>query len=313
MLLEPSAEARAHNQLDMEDHVAPEGTQASSTSFPISSDTVASPPSEVSVEPVRDADTVAPSPSSALGAAASPASVQLSRAATAHALSILSNTDLGLDQDTLEVIRATLINASSEAGHDNFSEASQKAVAVVAAAAKASADADAADVLSEYQEMFYSACTLRIEGQSSKARALFASSLALAEDVHLRSPSPIPAPEDMCPAHDHVFSEHTGLSVATIASALGDVHLQLAEFAPAKPLYERALALREAALGPAHHWVAVACCNLGNVLIAQGDHTAAEVVVQRALTIRERLYGLEHMDVVHSLNQLGRLCTDQGM
>jgi tetratricopeptide (TPR) repeat protein len=235
----------------------------------------------------------------------------LSRAATLeHALSILSSADLGLDPDTLEVIRATL-TASSKPEPGPL--AVETAPVVAAAAATVSTEAVADDeLLPEYQELFYSACSMRHEGQYSKAKALFGSSLAQAEELHMRSPSPAPASEGMCPAHDHAFSEHTGLNLATIVSALGDVHLQLAEFTPAKPLYERALALRESALGPAHHWVAVACCNLGNVLIAQGDHTAAEIVVQRALTIRERLFGLEHMDVVHSLNQLGRLCTDQG-
>ena len=65
-------------------------------------------------------------------------------------------------------------------------------------------------------------------------------------------------------------------------------HGALAAYAQARPLYERALAIREKALGPAHPDTAQSLNNLARVLQAQGDLAAARPLYERALAIVRR-------------------------
>src|SRR5712671_6523173 len=58
--------------------------------------------------------------------------------------------------------------------------------------------------------------------------------------------------------------------------------------ADAEPLYKRALAIREKALGPDHRDVAQSLHNLGLLYGSQRRYADAEQVYQRALTIREK-------------------------
>ena len=62
----------------------------------------------------------------------------------------------------------------------------------------------------------------------------------------------------------------------------------------AEPLYERALALREKALGPEHPDVATSLNNLAELYEAQGQYARAEPLYQRALAIAEKALGPEH-------------------
>ena len=54
-----------------------------------------------------------------------------------------------------------------------------------------------------------------------------------------------------------------------------------------RPLYERALAIREKVRGPEHPDTALSLNNLGSVLYSQGDLAAARPLHERALAIRE--------------------------
>ena len=79
------------------------------------------------------------------------------------------------------------------------------------------------------------------------------------------------------------------------------------DYAKAEPLYQRALAIREKALGPEHPDVARSLNNLANLYHDRGDYAKAEPLYQRALAIREKSLGPEHPDVADSLNSLARL------
>ncbi len=81
--------------------------------------------------------------------------------------------------------------------------------------------------------------------------------------------------------------------------------------APA-PLYERALAISEKALGPGHPNVATALSGLAALYRAQGAYERAGPLCERALAIWEKALGPDHPDVALSLNNLARLYRAQG-
>ncbi|NIP13689.1 MAG: TonB family protein, partial [Pseudomonas stutzeri] len=83
-------------------------------------------------------------------------------------------------------------------------------------------------------------------------------------------------------------------------------------YAEAEPLYQRALAIRENALGPDHSDVAQSLNNLAALYHAQGHYAEAEPLYQRALAIVEKALGPEHPHVATSLNNLAELYRAQG-
>ena len=89
-------------------------------------------------------------------------------------------------------------------------------------------------------------------------------------------------------------------------------HGALAAYAQARPLFERALAIREKALGPEHPDTATSLNNLAFLLKDQGDLAGGRPLYERALAIREKALGPEHPDTATSLNNLARLLQDQG-
>ncbi len=60
------------------------------------------------------------------------------------------------------------------------------------------------------------------------------------------------------------------------------------------PLFERALAIREGALGPDHPDTAASLINAAGLLNDQGELAAARAFFERALTISEQALGLPH-------------------
>ncbi len=87
---------------------------------------------------------------------------------------------------------------------------------------------------------------------------------------------------------------------------------QRGRYAEAEPLHQRALAIRERALGPDHLDVAQSLNNLAVLFHGQGRTAEAEPLQQRALAIRERALGPDHLHVAQSLNNLAGLYHDQG-
>jgi hypothetical protein len=86
----------------------------------------------------------------------------------------------------------------------------------------------------------------------------------------------------------------------------------LAAYAAALPLFERALVIREKALGPEHPDTAVSLNNIGRMLQDRGDLTGARPLLERALAITEEALGSEHPDTAEKLNNLANLLRDQG-
>jgi len=70
--------------------------------------------------------------------------------------------------------------------------------------------------------------------------------------------------------------------------------LRAGDHASAEPLYRRALAIQEKALGPDHASLAVGLNNFAHLLQTKGDYAGAEPLYQRALAIAEKNLGNDH-------------------
>jgi tetratricopeptide (TPR) repeat protein len=69
------------------------------------------------------------------------------------------------------------------------------------------------------------------------------------------------------------------------------------QYGKADPLYGRALAIREKALGPEHPDVAVSLNNMASLYYVQGQYAKAGLLYQRALAIYEKTLGSDHPNV----------------
>jgi CHAT domain-containing protein/tetratricopeptide (TPR) repeat protein len=81
----------------------------------------------------------------------------------------------------------------------------------------------------------------------------------------------------------------------------------------ARALAERAISIKEKALGPDHPDLAKSVHALGNLLyLGAHDHAGARALYERALAIREKALGTEHVLVAHSLNNLASMLRAMG-
>jgi tetratricopeptide (TPR) repeat protein len=85
-----------------------------------------------------------------------------------------------------------------------------------------------------------------------------------------------------------------------------------AEYAQAKDLFERALAIFETNLGPDHPEAAHTLSNLAKVLYDQRELDRARTLHQRALAIYEAHQGPNHLDTANSLTDLAAVLRSQG-
>jgi tetratricopeptide (TPR) repeat protein len=100
--------------------------------------------------------------------------------------------------------------------------------------------------------------------------------------------------------------------VAQSLNNLAWLYYAQGQYAKAKPLFQRSLAIGETALGPEHPNVATSLNNLASLYHAQGQYAKAEPLYQRSLAISEKALGPEHPDVANSLNNLAELYQAQG-
>ena len=107
-------------------------------------------------------------------------------------------------------------------------------------------------------------------------------------------------------------SDDLGPPLANVLNQVGFYLYGRAAYAEALPLYERALAIREKALGPGHPAVAASLNNLAELYRARGAYERALPLYERALAIFEKALGPGHPDVATSLNNLALLHYDQG-
>ena len=110
-------------------------------------------------------------------------------------------------------------------------------------------------------------------------------------------------------------AEEFGLEDPRLATSLNNLALLYeaqGKYVEAEPLYKRALAIDEKAVGPEHPEVATILDNLASLYDAQGRYAEAEPLHKRALAIAEKALGSEHPDTATSLNNLALLYQDQG-
>ena len=86
---------------------------------------------------------------------------------------------------------------------------------------------------------------------------------------------------------------------------MGFYRLQRGDFALAKLLFERALAICEKKFGPDHPMVAINANNLGSVFMKMGELEPAKGHFERALAIDEKEFGPDHPKMAIRLNNLG--------
>jgi tetratricopeptide (TPR) repeat protein len=91
---------------------------------------------------------------------------------------------------------------------------------------------------------------------------------------------------------------------------LADLLREQGELGSARGLYERAVAIRERALGPDHPHTAMSLSKLASLLRLQGELAAVRPLYQRALAIREKRLGHDHPDTADSRRALDSLPSD---
>ena len=100
--------------------------------------------------------------------------------------------------------------------------------------------------------------------------------------------------------------------MATSLGNLAELYYYQGKYAEAEPLYKRALAIKEKALGPDHPSVATGLNTLALLYYNQGKYAEAEPLYKRALATREKALGPDHPDVAQILNNLALLYYNQG-
>lgn len=111
------------------------------------------------------------------------------------------------------------------------------------------------------------------------------------------------------------LAEDFSLNISEAAHLLNQMALYLQErsqYAEAEPLFQRALAIWEQAMGSTHPVTANGLNNLAALYHNQGRYEEAEPLFQRALVIKVQVLGLTHRDTVLSLDNLAALYQSQG-
>ncbi|MDH3458332.1 MAG: serine/threonine-protein kinase [Gemmatimonadota bacterium] len=95
-------------------------------------------------------------------------------------------------------------------------------------------------------------------------------------------------------------------------ATMGEVYNNMGLFDQARPLLERALAIREDMLEPDHLDVAESLERLAALLRERGGFVEAEPLLQRAVAIREQQLSPDHPDLANALANLGATYLEQG-
>jgi len=99
---------------------------------------------------------------------------------------------------------------------------------------------------------------------------------------------------------------------ADFLEAQGTTLKALNRMEEARVSYERALALKEKALGPEHPSVSNSLNSLGILLVSLDESEQALPLLERALELKKKTLGPEHPSVASSLDNLGRVFVIQG-
>jgi eukaryotic-like serine/threonine-protein kinase len=120
-----------------------------------------------------------------------------------------------------------------------------------------------------------------------------------------------------------LWSRHAEVHLSTLPDVAGTrqaahlnnralVYRAAGRSADAKPLFEHALALREASLGVNHPGVAAVLSNLAHAQFAEGAHAEARASLERAVAIHEETLGPEHPRVAASQENLANVLAAMG-
>ncbi len=102
------------------------------------------------------------------------------------------------------------------------------------------------------------------------------------------------------------------LLLARYDDELAQVYHDWGKYDDALPLYERAIAIREAQFGFDHPSTATSLNNLAELLRVMGQYGEALPLYERALAITEKQLGPDHPDIAASLNNLAELLRAMG-
>ncbi|MEX1366634.1 MAG: serine/threonine-protein kinase, partial [Nannocystaceae bacterium] len=114
--------------------------------------------------------------------------------------------------------------------------------------------------------------------------------------------------------HAEPLSRAAGETIARASyfSSLGAIADSQGEYEDARRFHERALAIKEKAMGPQHPTVATSLNNLGNAASALGDQEDARAALERALAIWKEAFGPGHPRVAGALSNLSTVAYMQG-
>src|SRR6516162_10764350 len=93
---------------------------------------------------------------------------------------------------------------------------------------------------------------------------------------------------------------------------LGVLFRKQRDYAGARPLFERALAINEKARGPEHPNTANSLKNLADLLYDQGDLAGARRLQERALAAYQNTFGPKHLETNLARSNLARLLLVSG-
>ena len=123
-----------------------------------------------------------------------------------------------------------------------------------------------------------------------------------------RYPAAIESLSAAVDAAEQLEPDRLALSLANLA----EVHRFEGDYVNAVPLYDRAVVLYEASLGPDHPDLALTLNNQALLHHAQEEYAKAEPLYERALGIWDRTLGAEHLNVAAGLNNLGAVRQARG-
>jgi tetratricopeptide (TPR) repeat protein len=106
--------------------------------------------------------------------------------------------------------------------------------------------------------------------------------------------------------------ESDDLHAAPLFAILGYYLRRSGRYAEARPLFERALEIRERVLGADHPQTATSLNNLAALFKNQGAYAEARPLIERALAITKNILGPDHPQTASSLNNLALLLDIQG-
>ena len=109
-----------------------------------------------------------------------------------------------------------------------------------------------------------------------------------------------------------ITGEAGSADTAALLGVVANYFRGRAFYSQAEPLLERALAIREAALGPDHPGTADSLGDLASLLRDQGDLAGARPLFERALAISLTALGPDHQETATILNNLAGVLWDQG-